>query len=185
MGLLHSILTDRRRPGRGARPEVLFNLNLSGPPALFFVYHVHPLVKIFGPAAWVESGACYDGLQENGGYLRFADTLTVGFRGGGLGQWTWAGGVEIREAEEVQRILLTGGALVRKGGTWTLSTGSGEEALPMPDGGSQTLEAQFMDDIRTGAGTWRQDAQLAIAAARIGIAAEQSAGENRRILLGD
>ena len=65
-GLLVALFT-RLTPGRGARPEVLFNLRVSGPPTLFFVYHVYPLVDLFGPAAWVEGYAHYDGLNADGG----------------------------------------------------------------------------------------------------------------------
>ena len=97
----------RLTPGRGARPEVLFNLDRSGPPALFFVYHVYPVLDLFGKVDWVESGAEYVGLQESGGYDRFLNTLTVGFRHGGIGRWTWAGGIEIDGAEEYQRILIS------------------------------------------------------------------------------
>ena len=61
MGGLLVALFARLTPGRGARPEVLFNIPVSGPPALFFVYHIYPLVDLFGPAAWVEGYTHYEG----------------------------------------------------------------------------------------------------------------------------
>ena len=57
MGPLLTALFVRLTPGRGARPEMLFNLEVSGPPALFFVYQIYPLVDLFGPAEWVEGYA--------------------------------------------------------------------------------------------------------------------------------
>ena len=60
MGTLMTSHFLRLTPGRGKRPEVLFNLKLSGPPALFFVYHVHPYVSLFGAAEWVHCAAQYE-----------------------------------------------------------------------------------------------------------------------------
>ena len=185
MGPLMLSTFHRLTPGRGARPEVLFNLNLSGPPALFFVYHVYPMVDLFGPAAWVEGGAKYTGLRDDGGYDAFANTLTVGFSGGGIGQWIWAGGVEIEDAEESQRIVLEGGTLCRDAGGWRISTREATEDATFDAGAEQTLEQRFLQDIRDGDEAWRADTLTAVEAARIGIAAEQSVAENRRIMLAD
>jgi predicted dehydrogenase len=173
----------RLTPGRGRRPEVLFNLNVSGPPALFFVYHVYPLVDLFGPAAWVEGSAEYVGLTGSGRYERFVNAVTVGFERGGLGQWTWAGGVEVREAEEFQRIALTGGTLVRGPEGWGLSTPAGVERLQAPPGDEKTLESLFIEDIAKGGISWQADARTAFDAAHIGLAAEASMEEGRRIAL--
>ena len=107
-GLLVALFT-RLTPGRGARPEVLFNLRVSGPPTLFFVYHVYPLVDLFGPAAWVEGYAHYDGLNADGAYERFVNRAVVGFAGGGTAQWTWAGGIAISRAEQYEHLVLEGG----------------------------------------------------------------------------
>ena len=89
-------------PGRGARPEVLFNLQVSGHPMLFFIYHVYPFVDLFGPAAWVQAHAQYAGLDRGSGrYQSFVNTLTAGIRIGrdrGLDLGGWgrgrAGGAE-------------------------------------------------------------------------------------------
>ena len=185
LGSLMLASFHRLTPGRGARPEVLFNLNLSGPPALFFVYHVHPLVDLFGPAAWADSGAVYAGLEEDGGYQQFANTVSVGFEGGGIGQWVWAGGIEVETAEESQRIVMSSGTLMRDGGPWRLSTREGEADLDTDGEEALTLEEQFLADIRDDGEGWRGDAQTAIDAARIGVAAELSVRENRRISLSD
>ena len=184
MGGLLTALFSRLTPGRGARPEVLFNLTTSGPPALFFVYHIYPLVDLFGPAAWVESGAEYVGLTDAGRYDRFVNAVTVGFERGGLGQWNWAGGIEIQSAEEFQRIVLTGGTLIKEGGKWRCSTASGAVELPVKSN-QQTHQAQFLKEITTGATGWRRDAKRAVDAARIGLAAEISAAENRRVILSE
>ena len=185
MGDLLTALFVRLTPGRGARPEVLFNLDLSGPPALFFVYHVYPLVDLFGPVCWIEGGAEYVGLTGERRYDRFVNTVTIGFERGGLGQWTWAGGVEIREAEEFQRIVLTGGTLIRDGGKWSCSDTAGMRELQLQGGDEQALEAQFLTDIREGGDGWRGDTKQAIEAARIGLAAEISAAENRRVVVSE
>ena len=185
MGDLLSSLFVRLTPGRGARPEILFNLNVSGPPALFFVYHVYPVLDLFGPVGWVESGAEYVGLTDNGRYERFVNTLTVGFESGGLGQWTWAGGIAIHQAEEHQRIVLTGGTLLKDGGRWRFSDAVGVKELQLGGDDERTLEAQFLEDIKAGEDGWRGDAKRAIDAARVGLAAEISAAENRRVIVSE
>lgn len=175
----------RLTPGRGKRPEVLFNLNLSGPPALFFIYHVYPLVDLFGPVEWVECGAVYDNLKEDSSYERFANTLNAGFEDGGMAQWTWAGGIEIKEPEEYQRIILTGGTLIRKTDVWHLSTRNADEPLVIPANWDDSLEEQFLREIRgqNEEDTWRSDARQAIEAALVGLAGEVSANEKRRVFL--
>ena len=101
----------RLTPGRGARPEILFNLPVSGTPAHFFIYHIYPIVDFFGGAASVKRNAVYEGLRENGQYDGFVNTLTVEFKRGGIGQWTWAGGIAINAAEEHERYVLTEGTI--------------------------------------------------------------------------
>ena len=54
--------------------------------------------ELFGPATWVEGGSVYEGLDGNGHYQRFVNAVTAGFAGGGLAQWTWAGGIAVSEA---------------------------------------------------------------------------------------
>ena len=54
----------RLTPGRGARPEILFNLPVSGAPAHFFIYHIYPIVDFFGGAASVKKSTVYEGLKE-------------------------------------------------------------------------------------------------------------------------
>lgn len=171
----------RLTPGRGRRPEILFNLPVSGPPALFFVYHTYPLVDLFGPAAWVEASAEYVGLTPEGRYDRFVNAVTLGFVRGGIGQWTWAGGIEVREAEEYQRIVMTGGTLVRSEGGWSLSTSRAVTRLS-PDR-DRSLETTFRDDLTASGRPWLEEARKAWEACRIGLAAEQSAREGRRIAL--
>ena len=181
-GLMVALFT-RLTPGRGARPEVLFNLPVSGPPAVFFVYHIYALIDMFGPAAWVEGAAHYEGLTEEGRYDRFVNTVTVGFERGGIGQWNWAGGIAIEEAEETRRIILTGGTLIQEG-AWRCSTPDGDVPMPEIAPISDSLQTQFLKDIQ-GDDSWRSVAQTAINAVRVGLAAERSANENRRTVLSE
>ena len=180
LGEMLAIFFQRLTPGRGARPEVLFNLDLSGPPALFFVYHMYAMVDLFGPASWVECGAKYQNLTRDGGYHRFVNSVTVGFEQGGLGQWNWAGGIEIQQAEESMSILLEGGSLLRKGGDWHIS--KQDESIPLKSVENETtLEEQFVQEILTGSESWKKDASTALDAAGIGLAAEQSVKLNQRV----
>lgn len=180
--LLTSFL--RLTPGRGGRPEILFNLPVSGPPAHFFIYHIYPIVDLFGDAAWVEGGAVYEGLTDQGRYNRFANTITVGFNAGGIGQWTWSGGIEINAAEQHQRYVLTGGTLVNSGGGWKCSTRSGVEEIPPVDESRLSLQELWLQEIQSAdLSAAHADAAKALEAIKISLSAEQSVGENRRIIL--
>ncbi len=193
LGKLITSIFIRLTPGRGARPEILFNLKVSGPPALFFIYHVYPVVDLFGKVAWVEGGAQYEGLDEQGRYERFTNTVNVGFVEGGLGQWTWAGGIEISEAEEYQRYVLTGGTLIRQQGRWMRSTSSGIEEIKESEQNasksgvstedSKDLEDLFLNEVIQKASSWEKDAEIALEAIRLSLAVEQSVKENRRVIL--
>jgi biliverdin reductase len=167
----------RLTPGRGNRPEVLFNLELTGPPALFFVYQVHGYVSMFGQAEWVHSTANYEGLREDTGYDRFSNTLTVGFASGGTGQWTWCGGIEIESAVQEARIVMRDGTLIETDSGWDVSTSKGVEPLVFGEN-QRTLEELFVADIK-GETEWRADAGVGLQAAAIGHAAEISASEGR------
>ena len=183
LGSLLLAIYVRLTPGRGSRPEVLFNLNASGPPALFFIYHVYPLVDIFGAAAWVEGYADYVGLGADGRYDSFVNTMTVGFASGGCAQWTWAGGVAINEAEEYQRLVLTEGSLLREGGQWSRSTPQSVEELELPDGPKGTVEELFVREAAGEESQWRADVVKALDAVRIGFAAEESFRLGRRVAI--
>jgi len=185
LGALSLATFLRLTPGRGARPEVLFNLPATGPPALFFVYHVYPLVDLFGPIAWVESSAEYGGLTDGGRYDRFTNTLTAGFERGGTGTWAWAGGIEIEKALETQRMVMAKGTLLRGPGGWQLSTRGATEPLPDSRSVEPSLEQVFLEDVTSGSSPWRADAQLGLHAAQVGLAAEVSAREGRRVVLSE
>ena len=180
-GLLVALFT-RLTPGRGARPEVLFNLRVSGPPSLFFVYHVYPLVDLFGPAAWVEGYARYDGLNADGAYERFVNRVVVGFAGSGTAQWTWAGGIAISRAEQYEHLVLEGGTLAYEAGGWCSSTADGAESLPPPGDDELSLESLFIEEVHGGDG-WRTDLDVSLEAIRIGLGAEVAAAEGRRVAL--
>ena len=182
-GDLLTALFTRLTPGSGKRPEILFNIPISGPPALFFVYHIYPLVDCFGSATWVEAAARYENLRDDGTYDSFANSVTVAFENGGIGQWNWAGSIEISDAEEYRRIVMTKGTLVNSGEGWSISTKHGEINLPKAKSSDLTIQTQFLNDIQNG--NWQSDARTAINAALIGLAAERSIEENQRITLSE
>ena len=181
LGPLLEAVFVRLTPGRGAQPDILFNLNISGPPVLFFIYHIYPLVDLFGPAGWVAAGAHYTGLQENGRYQRFVNTVSAGFVRGGLGQWTWAGGIEISGAEEYQRLVLEKGTLVRRDSQWQISTTRGVEELVPERGEEPGLEARFIDELGGQETGWQEDTRKAFEAVLLSLAAATSMQEGRRV----
>ncbi len=164
----------RLTPGRGARPEILFNLPVSGTPAHFFIYHIYPIVDFFGGAASVKRNAVYEGLRETGQYDGFVNTLTVEFKRGGIGQWTWAGGIAINAAEEHERYVLTEGTISDAGGEWHCTTPSGVTPIPIPDSPQQTLQELWFSEIRGAADQPPnlEDATVALEAIRISLASE-------------
>ena len=172
----------RLTAGRGARPEVLFNLNLSGPPALFFVYHVYPMIDLFGPVVWVESQGIYEDLDKGGQYRRFLNTLQVEFCSGGYGHWTWAGGIEIAQPWEAQQIVMSAATLRReKSHQWLLSASNGDQLIELEGVEDQTLEERFLNEVTEGSELWKEDAKRALHAAEIGILAEEAATTGERI----
>ena len=164
----------RLTPGRGARPEILFNLPVSGTPAHFFIYHIYPIVDFFGSAVSVKRSAVYEGLRENGQYDQFVNTLTVEFERGGIGQWTWAGGIAINAVEEHERYVLTEGAISDAGDGWHCTTPSGVTPLSIPDSPQQTLQELWLSEIRDAANQPPnlEDAAVALEAIRISLASE-------------
>ena len=164
----------RLTPGRGARPEILFNLSVSGTPAHFFVYHIYPIVDLFGGAKGVQKHAVYEGLQENGQYDAFVNTLTVEFKRGGIGQWTWAGGVAINAAEEHERYVLMDGTISDAGDGWHCTTPAGVTPIVVPDTPQPTLQELWLSEIRdTAKGPPNlEDAEVALEAIRISLASE-------------
>ena len=183
-GLLLALFV-RLTPGKGARPEVLFNIPTSGPPSLFFVYQVYPLVDLFGPASWVEGYAHYDGMDNAGTYERFVNRVAVGFTGGGTAEWTWAGGIPIGNAEQVQRIVLEEGTLVQNDGGWRLSSADVKEKSLPPAEQGPSLESLFLEEVRGRRDDWRSDLDTALEAVRIGLGAEEAANRGGRVILGD
>ena len=174
----------RLTPGRGVRPEILFNLPISGPPAHFFVYHIYPIIDLFGGVRSVEGAAVYEGLTDQGNYNRFVNTVNVEFKNGGVGSWVWAGGVEIQESEQHARYVLTGGTISDSGGRWHCSTGAGVEEIPLVDVPNVSLQEQWIQEIQTQeTSAADRDAATALEAIRVSLSAEQSMQEKRRIVL--
>ena len=185
-GLGDLLLTTflRLTPGRGVRPEILFNLPVSGPPAHFFVYHIYPIIDIFGGVRSVEGSAVYEGLTDQSNYNRFVNTVNVEFKNGGLGSWVWAGGIEIQDSEQHARYVLTGGTISDSGDGWHCSTGTGTEEIPPVDAPSVSLQEQWIQEIQTQETTVAdKDALAALEAIRVSLSAEQSMQEKRRIVL--
>ena len=162
----------RLTPGRGARPEILFNLPVSGIPTHFFIYHIYPIVDFFGGAASVKKSAVYEGLRKNGQYDRFVNTLTVEFKRGGIGQWTWAGGIAINAAEEHERYVLTEGTISDAGGEWHCTTPAGVTPISIPDSPQSTLQELWLSEIQDAANQPPnlEDAAVALEAIRISLA---------------
>ena len=164
----------RLTPGRGARPEILFNLPVSGTPAHFFIYHIYPIVDFFGGAVSVKRSAVYEGLRENGQYNQFVNTLTVEFKRGGIGQWTWAGGIAINAAEEHERYVLTDGTISDAGDRWHCTTPAGVTPLVIPDSPQPTLQELWLSEIQNAANQPPnlEDARVALEAIRISLSSE-------------
>ena len=174
----------RLTPGRGVRPEILFNLPVSGPPAHFFVYHIYPIIDLFGGVRSVEGSAVYEGLTDQGNYNRFVNTVNVEFRNSGVGSWVWAGGVEIQESEQHARYVLTGGTISDSGDRWHCSTGAGVEEIPPVDAPSISLQERWIQEIQTQeTSAADRDAATALEAIRVSLSAEQSMQEKRQIVL--
>ena len=172
LGKLHLTTFVRLTPGRGARPEILFNLPVSGTPAHFFIYHIYPIVDCFGGAAWVESSAIYEELTESGQYQRFVNTLTVEFKRGGIGQWTWAGGIAINAAVQNESYVLSEGTLSYQNNNWACTTPAGVTPLPVSDSPQPTLQELWLSEIEN---TAQQppcliDAEVALESIRISLA---------------
>ena len=179
--LLTSFL--RLTPGRGARPKILFNLPVSGPPAHFFIYHIYPVVDLFGGVSWVEGGAVYEGLTDQATYDRFVNAVNVGFKAGGIGQWTWAGGIEIKAAEQHQHYVLADGTISSEGG-WRCSTRLEIEEIQPIDAPSISLQELWLREIQDGdTSAAHADAETALEAIYVSLSAEQSILESRRIVL--
>ena len=175
---------SRFTPGRGVRPEILFNLPVSGPPAHFFIYHIYPIIDIFGGVRSVEGSAVYEGLTDRGNYNRFVNTVNVEFKNGGLGSWVWAGGVEIQDSEQHSRYVLTGGTISDSDDKWHCSTGAGVKEIPPVDAPSISLQERWIQEIQTQeTSVAHRDAITALEAIRVSLSAEQSMQEKRRIVL--
>lgn len=174
----------RLTPGRGVRPEILFNLPVSGPPAHFFVYHIYPVIDLFGGVRSVEGTAVYEGLTDQGNYNRFINTINVEFKNGGVGSWSWAGGIEIQDSEQHARYVLTGGTISDSGSGWHCSTGAGVEEIPPVDTPSVSLQERWIQEIQThDTSTADRDAATALEAIRVSLSAEQSMQEKQRIVM--
>lgn len=173
----------RLTPGRGARPEILFNLPVSGIPAHFFIYHIYPVVDLFGGATWVEGAACYEGLTVTGQYNRFVNTVTIAFKRGGIGQWSWAGGIDINASQQNHRYVLTNGTLINEGNGWHCSTPEGDSELLINKTSQPSLQELWLSEIQDSNEDEPcfKDVEVALSAIRISLAAAQSINENRRI----
>ncbi len=181
-GLGDLLLTTflRLTPGRGVRPEILFNLPVSGPPAHFFVYHIYPIIDLFGGTRSVEGSATYEGLTDQGNYNRFVNTVNVEFKNGGVGNWVWAGGVEIQDSEQHARYVLADGTISNSGDKWHCSTGAGIEEIPPVDAPSISLQERWIQEIQTqDTSAADRDAATALEAIRVSLSAEQSMQEKR------
>ena len=83
----------------------------------------------------------------------------------------------------VQRLVLQRGSLVRQDGHWCRSTAAAVEEIQPADGAEISLEELFLQEIKGRESGWRDDLQRAFEAMKIGLAAERSVREERRIFL--
>jgi len=174
----------RLTPGRGGRPDVLLNLPVSGPPTHFFIYHIYAAVDLFGPAAWVEASAHYEGLGDDGVYDSFINAMTVQFARGGLGVWSWAGGVETEDADQSERIVLTGATLTRDGGRWRRSTREATEDIPASDAAMPSKHDLWVGEALSGDNDRAlADGRVALDAIRVSLSAERAMEEGGRVEL--
>ena len=122
----------------------------------------------------LKKSAVYKGLRENGQYDRFVNTLTVEFKRGGIGQWTWAGGIAINAAEEHERYVLTEGTISDAGDGWHCTTPAGVTPLVIPDSPQLMLQELWLSEIRDAANQPPnlEDAAVALEAIRISLASE-------------
>ena len=175
----------RLTPGRGARPEMLFNLPVSGIPAHFFIYHIYPTVDLFGGAKWVEAASFYEGMSDSGQYQKFVNSLQIEFRSGGIGQWTWAGGITIEQAEQHQRYILTGGTLISADDGWHLSTPTGTKPVPLINltpKVAPSIEEQWLQDIATeNTAQSIADDQVALESIKISLSARMAIEREHRV----
>ena len=186
LGDLLAAAFTRLTPGRGARPEVLFNLpgfraaesllRLSGLPAR---RPVRP--RVVGgrvcPVTREWTGTEPTGASSTGS--------SAGFAGGGTAEWTWAGGISIGKAEQFQRIVMENGTMIHEGGGWRLSAADGkEEQLSSPEP-ETSLESLFLEEVRGSRNGWRGDLDTALDAVRIGLGAEEAANRGGRVHLVD
>lgn len=176
LGELYLTNFVRFTPGRGARPEILFNLQVSGTPAHFFIYHIYPIVDCFGGAAWVEGSAIYEGLMENGQYQQFINTLTVEFKRGGIGQWTWAGGITTHSVVQDECYVLSEGTLTYDGDDWYGFGHDGLIVLSVSDSPQPTLQELWLSEIHNAAHQppCLKDAEVALESIRISLGAAQA-----------
>jgi biliverdin reductase len=175
---------NRLTPGRGGRPEVLLNLPVSGPPAHFFIYHIYAAVDLFGPAEWVEASAHYEGLGDDGLYDSFINTMTVRFARGGLGVWSWAGGVETEDADQQERIVLTGATITREGTHWRRSTREATEDIPPSDVAMPSKHELWIREALSGDNDRAlADGRVALDAIRVSLSAERAMDEGGRVEL--
>ena len=95
----------------------------------------------------------------------------VEFKRGGIGQWTWAGGIAINAAEEHERYVLTEGTISDAGGDWHCTTPSGVVPLSIPDSPQPTLQELWFSEIRDAADQPPnlEDAAVALEAIRISL----------------
>ena len=132
----------------------------------------------------VQAHTEYTGLEPGSGrYQSFVNTLTAGFRSGGTAVWTWAGGVEVAQAEQRRQLLLAGGSLAEAEEGWILSSRSGSKPVHPPAVATCSLESRFAAEVAGEPPAWEADLELAREALRISLMGEVSAREGRRVPL--
>ena len=113
------------------------------------------------------------------------NTVTVAFKQGGIGQWSWAGGIAIDSAEQHERYVLTDGTLSDDGNGWQCSTPTGVTDLVIPKTRQPSIQELWLSEIQdlTQRESCLADAEVALSAIRVSLAAAQSIQTNRQVEL--
>ena len=110
--------------------------------------------------------------------------MTVKFARGGLGVWSWAGGVETEDADQQERIVLTGATLTRDGGRWRRSTRQTTEDIHDADVAMPSKHELWIREALSGDNDQAlADGRVALDAIRVSLSAERAMDEGRRVEL--
>jgi biliverdin reductase len=198
LGRLQAVNSVLATPSRGGGRSVWRNTRLSGPPFMVGIAYVFHLLDLFGPAEWVDGTSAYDGLDHAGYYRTSVSTMTLAFAQGGVAQLLYVRGFAVPRDEQEQAMKFRNGFLSYRGyvsgsrtneGYLTRVTHAGSQRLELPavtlGQASRRNTDLFLKQVLERAGDDQVEPSTALAreAVAVALAAEQSAGEQRRVYL--